>query len=92
MDQTHADRARPSVKSQRPERPRHLADDGRHLTDLAGRFAGIFVGIVTAAPFIEVTEIDTDGDRIARQVCKPQLPAAKSGWTFRRRRWRRRWL
>jgi len=33
-------------------RSRHLADDGRHLTDPAARFAGIFVGIVNAAPVV----------------------------------------
>jgi hypothetical protein len=33
-------------------RSRHLADDGRHFTDRAVRFAGIVVGIVTAAPVV----------------------------------------
>jgi len=33
-------------------RSRHLADDGRHLTDPAVRFAGIVVGIVNAAPVV----------------------------------------
>jgi len=33
-------------------RSRHLADDGRHFTDPAARFAGIFVGIVNAAPVV----------------------------------------
>jgi hypothetical protein len=34
------------------ERSRRLADDGRHLTDPAVRSAGIFVGIVNAAPMV----------------------------------------
>jgi hypothetical protein len=33
-------------------RSRHLADDGRHLTDPAARFAGIFVGVVNAVPMV----------------------------------------
>src|SRR5438046_438290 len=33
-------------------RSRHLADDGRHVTDPAARFAGVFVGIVNAAPVV----------------------------------------
>jgi hypothetical protein len=33
-------------------RSRHLADDRRHLTDLAARFAGIFVGVVNAVPVV----------------------------------------
>src|SRR5206468_2860033 len=33
-------------------RSRRLADDGRHFTDPAVRFAGIFVGIVNAAPVV----------------------------------------
>jgi hypothetical protein len=33
-------------------RSRHLADDGRHFTDRAVRFAGIVVGIVNAAPVV----------------------------------------
>jgi len=31
---------------------RRLADDGRHFTDPAVQFAGIFVGIVNAAPVV----------------------------------------
>jgi len=31
-------------------RSRRLANDGRHFTDPDVRFAGIFVGIVNAAP------------------------------------------
>jgi hypothetical protein len=33
-------------------RSRRLADDGRHFTDRAVRFAGIVVGIVNAAPVV----------------------------------------
>jgi hypothetical protein len=33
-------------------RSRRLADDGRHLTDPSIRFAGIFVGILNAAPVV----------------------------------------
>jgi hypothetical protein len=33
-------------------RSRRLADDGRHVTDPAVRFAGIVVGIVNAAPVV----------------------------------------
>jgi len=33
-------------------RARRLADDGRHFTDPAVRFAGIFVGILNAAPVV----------------------------------------
>jgi len=35
------------------DRPsRRLADDGRHFTDPAVRFAGIFIGILNAAPVV----------------------------------------
>jgi hypothetical protein len=33
-------------------RSRRLADDGRHFTDPAVRFAGIFIGILNAAPVV----------------------------------------
>jgi hypothetical protein len=33
-------------------RSRHLADDGRHLTDPAARFAGIFVDVVNAVSMV----------------------------------------
>ena len=33
-------------------RSRHLADDGRHFTDRAVRFAGIVVDIMNAAPVV----------------------------------------
>ena len=33
-------------------RSRRLADDGRHFTDPAVRFAGIVVGLVNAAPVV----------------------------------------
>src|SRR2546423_2064211 len=48
----HAERARPVVECKTTGRSRHLADDGRHFTDRAVRFAGIVVGIVNAAPVV----------------------------------------
>jgi hypothetical protein len=51
LTNTHVERARPVVKLRTTGRSRHLADDGRHFTDPAARFAGIFVGIVSAAPW-----------------------------------------
>ena len=48
----HAERARPVVECKTTGRSRHLADDGRHFTDRAIRFAGIVVGIVNAAPVV----------------------------------------
>jgi hypothetical protein len=40
------------VECKRPDVPGRLADDGRHFTDPAVRFAGIFVGILNAAPVV----------------------------------------
>jgi hypothetical protein len=41
---------------------RRLADDGRHFTDPAVQFAGIFVGIVNAAPVVIFS--------VAQQYCR----------------------
>jgi hypothetical protein len=51
-------------------RSRHLADDGRHFTDRAVRFAGIVVGIVNAAPVVifSVAQHRWDGSAMSRQV------------------------
>jgi hypothetical protein len=39
-------------EAQTTGRSRRLADDGRHFTHPAVRFAGIFVGIVNATPMV----------------------------------------
>jgi hypothetical protein len=57
----HAERARPVVGCKTTGRSRHLADDGRHFTDRAVRFAGI-VGIVNAAPVVIFSVAQQSGE------------------------------
>ena len=48
-------------------RSRRLADDGRHFTDPAVRFAGIFVGVVNAAPAVIFSFAQQPGCAAARR-------------------------
>jgi hypothetical protein len=46
-------------------RSRRLAGDGRHLTDPAVQFAGVFVGILNAVPVV----IFSVAQQAAQAVC-----------------------
>src|SRR6266545_1383352 len=72
----HAERARPVVECKTTGRSRHLADDGRHFTYRAVRFAGIVVGIVNAAPVVIFS--------VAQQA-RPRRPGRprRAGWPGR---------
>jgi hypothetical protein len=57
-------------------RARRHADDGRHFTDPAVRFAGIFVGILNAAPVVIFS--------VAQHACSATMRMPTSRADFRR--------
>src|SRR5437763_14364314 len=76
----HAERARPRWECKTTGRSRLLADDGRHFTDRAVRFAGIVVGIVNAAPVV-IFSVAQQGPLVdlavgSAGVADPDPPAA----------------
>jgi hypothetical protein len=60
-------------------RSRRLADDGRHFTDPAARFAGIVVGIVNAAPVVIFSVAQHAVNRPTRATQRrPQMPGSQN--------------